>query len=192
MVNQSKLALTVVFLLLGPGQVFAGEPAAAASRPAAWATPLKMEGLPNLNRVTDTLYRGAQPSAKGMKNLEKLGIKTVVNLRSLHSDRDELKGTSLQYVQIKFNTLHPEEEDVVRFLKLATDPKQFPVFVHCQHGADRTGMMVAFYRMVVQGWSKQEAVKEMTEGGFGFHSIWQHIIKFIDDAEIDKFSKRVD
>ncbi len=58
-------------------------PAAAAVRPVQWAEPVEMEGVSNLHRISPTLYRSEQPTALGMKNLEKLGIRTVINLRAL-------------------------------------------------------------------------------------------------------------
>ncbi len=102
---------------------------------------------------------------EGFKNLEESGIKTVVNLRANHGDEELLEGTSLRYVRIAMNTWAPKEEDVAKFLKIATDATAQPMFVHCQHGADRTGTMVAAYRVVVQGWTKESAVREMTAGG---------------------------
>ncbi|NQU75584.1 MAG: hypothetical protein HQ546_04615 [Planctomycetes bacterium] len=59
-----------------------------ADRP--WAQPLTCPGVPNFHRVSPALYHGAQPTAEGMKNLEAMGIKTIVNLRTLHGDRDEI------------------------------------------------------------------------------------------------------
>jgi protein tyrosine/serine phosphatase len=125
-----------------------------------------------------------------MRNLKALGIKTVVNLRSFHSDRDKIKGTGLAYEHIYMKAWHPEEEDAVRFLRIVTDPKRTPVLVHCQHGADRTGAMCAIYRAAVQGWSKEEALKEMTEGEFGFHGIWQDLIWWIDALDLEGIKKR--
>ena len=55
--------------------------------------------------------------------------------------------TGLAYEHIYFNALHPEEKEVVRFLQIVTDPLRQPAFVHCKHGADRTGMMCAIYRV---------------------------------------------
>jgi protein tyrosine phosphatase (PTP) superfamily phosphohydrolase (DUF442 family) len=159
-------------------------------RPAHWAQPIQQEGVPNLHRVSDTLYRSAQPSAEGMRNLKAMGIKTIVNLRSFHSDRDMMKGTGLAYEHIYMKAWHPEEEDAVRFLRIVTNPKGAPVLVHCQHGADRTGAMCAIYRVAVQGWSKEEALKEMTEGGFGFHEIWQDLIWWIDALDLEGIKKR--
>ncbi len=159
-------------------------------RPAHWALPMQMEGLPNLHKVSDRLYRSAQPSAEGMKNLKAMGIETVVNLRSLHSDRDEIGEAGLTYERIYMKAWHAEEEDVVRFLRIITNSKRGPVLVHCQHGADRTGTMCAVYRVAVQGWTKEEAIKEMAQGGFGFHGIWGNLVQWIDRLDIERIRKR--
>jgi protein tyrosine phosphatase (PTP) superfamily phosphohydrolase (DUF442 family) len=162
----------------------------AANRPETWAQPVKLSGVPNLYRISGELYRGDQPSAQGMQNLKDLGLKTIINLRSFHSDRDEIGDTGLVYEHIFMKAWHPEEEDVVRFLKIVTDPKRAPVMVHCQHGADRTGTMVAVYRIAVQGWSKGEAIREMTEGGFGFHPIWSNLPNWIQKLDIDRLKRQ--
>ncbi|NMB74179.1 MAG: dual specificity protein phosphatase family protein [Myxococcales bacterium] len=169
---------------------FAGEPASAAARPERYAKPLQGEGLSNFYKVSDALYRGAQPDKQGMKTLEKLGIRTVVNLRSMHSDRKKLNGTNLRYMHIPINTFDIKEEHVVAFLKVMADPANHPVFLHCQHGADRTGMMTAFYRIMFQGWSREEAMQEMLEGGYGFHSIWKNIVSFLRKADLDRIRER--
>lgn len=149
------------------------------------AVPLQIDGVPNLFRVSDGLYRSAQPTAPGMQNLRSLGIKTVVNLRSFHSDRDELGDTGLGYEHIHMQAWRAETEDAVRFLRIVTDPARTPVLVHCQHGADRTGLMCALYRIVVQGWSKEAAIAEMTDGGFGFHAIWQNLAGWIEQLDAE-------
>lgn len=151
-----------------------------------WAKSLELPGVPNLHKVSDDLYRGAQPSNEGMKQLEKLGIKTIINLRSAHSDRDEIKNTGLSYHHIHMTTWNPEKEDIVKFLKIVTDSNNTPVFVHCQYGSDRTGTMCAIYRIVVEGWNKSEAIEEMTKGGFGFHSIWKNLVDYIQNLNIDE------
>jgi protein tyrosine/serine phosphatase len=154
-------------------------------RPASWAVPITKPGLPNLHRITENLYRGAQPTREGFLELEKMGIKTVINLRAFHSDVNQLQGTSLQYENISFKTWHPEDEDVVRFLQIISDKSRQPFFIHCQHGADRTGMMSAVYRIVMQNWSKEEAITEMTQGEYGFHPIWGNIISYIRSLNIE-------
>ena len=156
------------------------------SHPAHWASPVQITGVPNLHKVSDSLYRSAQPTAEGMRNLKAMGIETVINLRSFHSDRDEIGDTGLGYEHICMKAWHPEEKEVVRFLRIVTDNQKTPVLVHFQHGADRAGTMCAVYRVVVQGWTKEEAIKEMTEGGFGFHGIWDNLIQWINKLDIDK------
>lgn len=156
-----------------------------------WAEPIELPGLPNLHKVSDDLYRGAQPSAEGMRQLEKLGIKTVINLRSSHSDSDELQGTGLAYEHIEMTAWgKPEDKDVLRFLQIVSDSNSLPVFVHCQHGADRTGTVCAIYRIAVQGWSKDEAIDEMTKGGFGYHSIWQNLPDYVRNLDIQNIKHK--
>jgi protein tyrosine phosphatase (PTP) superfamily phosphohydrolase (DUF442 family) len=163
--------------------------AAAASRPARWAAPLERPGLPNLHRVNERYLRGAQPSAEGMRELERLGVKTVVNLRALNSDRDEIGDAGLAYEHISFKAWHAEDEDVVRFLRIVTKTENQPVFVHCQHGADRTGMMTAIYRIAVEGWSREDAIAEMTGGGYGFHSIWKDLVDYVRTVDVERLSR---
>ena len=154
------------------------------ARPANWAAPLARAGLPNLHRVDKQLYRGAQPTLQGFEQLRALGIKTVVSLRNLHSDRESIAASGLGYEEIPMTASAPTEEQVVQFLKIATDPKHQPVFVHCQHGADRTGTMVAAYRMAVQSWSAEQAIAEMTRGGFGYHAVWRGLLGFLRRLDV--------
>jgi protein tyrosine phosphatase (PTP) superfamily phosphohydrolase (DUF442 family) len=159
-------------------------------RPEKWAQPIQMKGVPNLHKVSDNLYRSAQPTAEGMGNLKKMGVKTIVSLRSFHTDRKAIAKTGLAYEHIYMKAWHPEEEDVVRFLRIVNHPQKTPVLVHCQHGADRTGAMCAVYRIAIQGWTRDEAVKEMIEGGFGFHGVWANIAPWIDKLDIGKIKRR--
>lgn len=150
-----------------------------------WAAPLESEHIENLYKVSDELYRGKQPSREGMQVLEDMGVKTVVNLRTGDSDKELLAGVGLDYEHIPFNTADPDEEEVLRFLSVVTDKARQPVFVHCRRGADRTGMMVAVYRMVVQGWSNERAREEMEDGGYGFHKIWLDIRSYVKKVDAD-------
>ena len=155
-----------------------------------WAQRLEVPGVRNLHKVSEMLYRGAQPSKVGMRQLKRLGIKTIVNLRSFHSDRKEIGDTGLAYEHIYMKSWHAEEKEVVHFLKIVTDQERTPAFVHCQRGADRTGTMCAIYRVAVQGWSKNEAIKEMTKGGFGFYSGWKNLTNYIRELDIEEIKRR--
>lgn len=156
-----------------------------ANRPKCWAQPVEAKGVPNLFKVSESLYRSAQPTAEGIRELQERGIVTVINLRSFHSDRDEIGNTGLAYEHIYMKAWHPERKEVVRFLQIVTDPKRTPVLVHCQQGADRTGTMIALYRVAVQGWSKEAAIREMTKGGFGFNRIWTNLPDWILNLDVE-------
>jgi protein tyrosine/serine phosphatase len=184
--SRSSIALALFCIVAISSQVLAES---SSNRPAAWAEPLRVEGVPNLHKVSQDLYRSAQPTALGMRNLQKIGIKTVVSLRSFHSDRDELAGVRVGYEHIYMKAWHPEKEDVVKFLQIVNDPQRTPVLVHCQHGADRTGTMCAIYRIAVQGWSKEEAIEEMTSGGYGFHAVWRNLPPWIRDLDVEGIKK---
>lgn len=151
-----------------------------------WAVSVSRTGLPNFYKVSDDVYRGAQPEKAGFQELKKMGIRTIVNLRSFHSDRENIEKNGFAYEHIYAKAWHPEDKEIVRFLRIVGDKKRTPVFVHCQHGADRTGIMVAAYRIAICGWSKEEAIREMTEGGFGFHPIWENLIQYIRDLDFEK------
>jgi len=185
-----KLFAVIIITALVLLNVSYGAETSPANRPAHWAKPMQVKGAPNLHKVSDTLYRSAQPSAEGMANLKAMGIVTIVNLRSFHSDRDEIGNTGLAHEHIYMKAWHPEEEDAVRFLQIVTNPKRTPVLVHCQHGADRTGIMFALYRIAVQGWTKEEAIREMTQGGFGFHKIWKNLPNWFENLDIEAIKKK--
>jgi protein tyrosine phosphatase (PTP) superfamily phosphohydrolase (DUF442 family) len=186
--------LHVAQVLLGGAGVFSVggsfDTGVKVGRPGNWAQRMELAGVDNFHKVCDTLYRGAQPSKEGMRELKKLGIKTVVSLRSFHSDRDEIGETQLDYEHIYAKAWHIEDKEVVRFLKIVTDPNRTPVFVHCQRGADRTGTMCAIYRIAIQGWSKEAAIEEMTKGGFGFYSGFENLVEYINDLDIKQMKLR--
>jgi protein tyrosine phosphatase (PTP) superfamily phosphohydrolase (DUF442 family) len=122
-------------------------------------------GVPNFAKVSDALWRGAQPTREGFRNLEAAGVKTIVNLRHTHDDLPMLAGTKLKYLWLPEQPGFPQEEDLVIFLKVIENPANQPVFVHCKEGKDRTGYMVAAYRIIVQDWTADDAIHEM----FDFH-----------------------
>jgi len=156
------------------------------NRPANWAQPLSVAGVPNLYKVGEGIYRSAQPTADGIKNLKAMGIKTIINLRMFHTDHDEIGKTAVQQEDVNMTAWHPEQADAVQFLKMVADPSHLPALFHCQHGSDRTGTMCAVYRIAVQGWTKEAAIQEMVQGGYGFHSIWSNLPKWIDGLDIEK------
>jgi protein tyrosine phosphatase (PTP) superfamily phosphohydrolase (DUF442 family) len=172
-----------------------------ATRPKTWATPVTLEtGLPNLFRVNANLYRSAQPTREGflyLNTLPPLGqtnrpIKTVLTLRDANDDyKFNSADSELVLKQIPFHTWHPEDEDVITFLRIVNNPELQPVLVHCKHGSDRTGMMIAIYHIAYDGWSKQQAIDEMIHGGYGFHPMWQNLVRYINKLDIEAIKAEV-
>lgn len=161
------------------------------SRPANWAKKIDSPAIQNFFQVDDNLYRCAQPDQAAFLELEKRGVRTVLNLRGFHSDLDEARGTKLKLIHVPIDTWNITDSEVVSALRVLADKANYPVVVHCQHGADRTGIVVAMYRTVFQGWSKEGALKELTAGGFGFHTVWANIPKYINGVDIEKVKAAV-
>jgi tyrosine-protein phosphatase SIW14 len=158
----------------------------AAQRPAHWAEAVPEAGVPNLYRFTDSLYRSAQPD---LLRLDSLGFQAVLNLRFGHADQAPAV-SGLQRHQIRMYPIFLQKRKLLRALKyLDTAPK--PLLVHCKHGADRTGAVVALYRIIYQHWSKKDALKEMKRGGYGYHRKYFNIPLFIRCVRVEKWRKRL-
>ncbi len=154
-------------------------------RPTTWAQPVIGAKLGNWFRVSAELHRCEQPSASEMKELEAFGIKAVVNLREYHSDSDEVAGTALTSSEIKLAAGDLTYDQLVAALKLVlAAPK--PVAVHCWHGSDRTGAVIAGYRVAVEGWTPADAVDEMTNGGYGHHSLYGNLRTLVGGLDAAK------
>jgi tyrosine-protein phosphatase SIW14 len=124
-------------------------------------------GLPNFGAVTPTLYRGAQPTRQGLRKLKEMGFDIVVDFRVDHdAEKRFVTSLGMEYVAIPWNCVHPEDEDIAMFLSLLRSHPGKKIFVHCRDGIDRTGMGIAAFRIVEQGWSEKDARKEMQAFGF--------------------------
>ena len=140
--------------------------------------------LPNFHQITASLYRGGQPAEGGFKILASLGIKTVLNLR----DRDErerleeaeVRRAGLRYFNVPLDVFdRPSDRDIERVLAIIAAPENQTVFVHCKRGSDRTGVVIACYRITHDRWTNEQAKSEAKRYGIGF---WQVKMKdFIGD-----------
>lgn len=153
------------------------------------ATPTTLPGVANFAQISPILYRGEQPTAEGFAQLKKRGIRTIINLRTFHGDSKLLKGTGLQYLHIYAKPWHPEEEDLLVFLKALLNPDNQPVFVHCQQGSDRTGYMVASYRILEQNWTYAQAAAEMKN--FHFHTVWTTVPQALKELDPPKIREKL-
>jgi tyrosine-protein phosphatase SIW14 len=141
------------------------------------------EHLSNFYRVDENLFRSEQPKAAAMKELEAIGIQSVLNLRRTKTDKRKARNTELELRHVRINTWTINYAEVVNALQEIKDAPK-PVLVHCMHGSDRAGAVVAAYRIAFNGWSKEQALDELRFGGFGFHEKWfPHIVRLIENID---------
>jgi tyrosine-protein phosphatase SIW14 len=140
-------------------------------------------GIKHAAKVAPGIYRGAQPTSQDLVTLRDRGFRTVLNLRSSHSERRQVEALGMKAVEIPMRAdltcAPPSQAQVFRFLDTILDPANQPVFIHCAHGCDRTGAMAAIYRMEVEGWTPAEALEEMR--AFGCSESYQDLIRYIGD-----------
>jgi tyrosine-protein phosphatase SIW14 len=144
--------------------------------------------VPKLGSVTPWLLRGGQPSKPALLQLRDAGVRTVVNLRwsadALWEERQWILDTDMNYVVIPLTYLMPPTRaQINRFLDTLDDQSNHPIFVHCQHGVDRTGMMLAMWRIARHDWSAKEAYAEMRDLGFHKFPMYHFKIAVYDFAE---------
>ena len=137
-----------------------------------------LPGLSNVGRVAPGVLRGAQPGKDGYATLKSMGVKTVIDMRTSESEKAYVEAAGMKAIAIPIEmTRDGLKEKVDRVVALMADPANQPVYVHCRHGQDRTGIVVAAYRMKQQGWSLADAETEMQ--AFGFNDVWVNFKKFI-------------
>ena len=125
--------------------------------------------IPDFGEVTPMLYRGGQPKERGFEALAKMGFQIVVDLRGdRDNEREEVTRLGMQYIPMHWQCSFPKDSVFADFIMLIRSNPGKKIFVHCRVGDDRTGMMVAAYRMADEGWSAERARKEMNAFGFSF------------------------
>ena len=144
----------------------------------------KYAELPNFHQVNPKLYRGGQPKQGGLQKLSSLGIKTIINLRDddehEQTEEAEARAAGFQYFNIPMARLgRPSDKTIEDVLALLNKSENQPVFVHCKLGSDRTGTVIAIYRMEHDGWTSEQAKAEAKHYGM---NIWQMEMKdYISD-----------
>lgn len=148
----------IIAFVIASGLVFAGS-----------ETPT----INNFHQVSDNIYRGAQPTNQEFQSLAHFGIKTVVDLRHeddhIRNERKIVEAAGMRYVSIPMHGMStPSDQQVARALSIMNDPASGPVFVHCRRGADRTGTVIACYRVSHDGWSNEKALGEARSLGMSW------------------------
>jgi protein tyrosine/serine phosphatase len=129
--------------------------------------------LENFGKLESTLYRGARPTEKGIQQLANMGVHLIVNLENQEKpvlqEKTWAQKYGIRFVNIPLSIITPpSESSVTRFLSLASDPANRPMYFHCMQGRDRTGCMAFCYRLSKQGWAYDSAYQEMVD--YHFHT----------------------
>lgn len=142
------------------------------------------EGIENFSQVTQTLFRGAQPSVAGFTQLRDMGVGIIVNFRDeageTADEKKQIESLGMKYVGIPWSgRQNPSNAQIIQFLDLVRANPQAKIFVHCQRGADRTGTMIAAYRIAVEHQTVAKAVSEMHQ--FHYDHFWlPQLERYID------------
>ncbi|MBX9568790.1 MAG: dual specificity protein phosphatase family protein [Candidatus Obscuribacterales bacterium] len=140
----------------------------------------------NFHEVTPFLYRGGQPGKDGYKALAEAGIKTVISFRwgkkIVKTEKEAVQSLGMTFISMPLCYWKaPDIKECEQFLQIVDAEKNWPVFVHCFHGSDRTGLLVAMFRLTRQSWKVDDAYVEMKKCGFHRfrirHFKW-HLYKF--------------
>ncbi|MGA8133995.1 MAG: protein tyrosine phosphatase [Pseudomonas gingeri] len=153
-------------------------------RPPQWATSVGNQY--NLNQMTPTLYRSTLPDSNAVPILARMNITTVINFQP-EADSSWLSAPNIKQVHLPYRIGHVDDADVLTVLRAIKDAEdRGSVLIHDRKGTERAGLMAAMYRVVVQGWSKEEALSEMMMGGFGDSTHFKDSIRYMMQAPVDK------
>ncbi len=149
--------------------------------------------IPNYHEVDGHfLLRGGQPSTAGLRELAQKGVKTIINLRASDFNRkviSEYHADQMRTVHIPFYPYNPDDQIMVDFLRVMKDRNHMPAFVHCFHGADRTGAVIAIYRIILQNWDKDSAIAEMKVKGL--HWWHRNLIEYIKNLDVERIRSQL-
>lgn len=162
-----------------------------AERPSEWASAVAGTSVGNLYRIEDGLFRGAQPSTAGFRELAALGVRHVLDLAGGAGDVRFASDGTVKLFHVPMSAWGLRDDLVLQSLRIMTEPENRPLMVHCAHGADRTGAIVALYRVVVQGWTKEQAVREMNEGGYHHNGLFRNLDRYVMRANVDALRKEL-
>jgi protein-tyrosine phosphatase len=183
--------LSLLFLSLFPAPCAQTVENTVAAQRRAFAEKIHIEGVANAGKLNDHLYRGTQPDERGVEELKKLGVTTIVDLRgesrgTSEHELQEAHSLGMQFVLIPGDGwAPPSDEQMAQFFSVLAERPKHTIFVHCYFGSDRTGVFIAAYRMAFEHWTPGQALAEMY--AFHFKGFWHPAMK----EYIRKFPERL-
>ena len=133
--------------------------------------------IPNFYQVSPQIFRGGQPAEKGIAELARLGIRTVIDLRGgdgpAVKEKALVEKAGMRFIAVDLsNWLRPKTSEIDSIVRMLEAADSQPVFVHCRRGSDRTGTVIAVYRMLHDGWNADQASDEAKKFGMGWWQVW--------------------
>ena len=178
---KQKLLVGLCFSLI---ITFGGAAEILQQRPAEWAAPVNGAAVKNCYKVTDEIYRSAQPAGETAGSLKAIGIKSILNLRHYHpEDSEEFKKAGIILYSYKMDAGSASVKDLTDALRIIQNAPK-PILIHCHYGSDRTGFIIAGYRIVIMGWTAEKAIEELRKGGYGYHELeFPNIMKTLREMD---------
>jgi protein tyrosine/serine phosphatase len=143
---------------------------------------ISLHGVPNAGKVSERLFRGAQPDLNDLTELKKLGITTIIDLRAESAEVREQERARAEAIVMRFLSIpvgyfsNPSSAQIAQFFSLLRQSPSEKIFVHCRYGRDRTGVFIAAYRMAFDHWTANQAISEMD--AFGFSRAWHPLMLY--------------
>jgi len=139
--------------------------------------------IPNFHTVAPGIYRGAAPTNAGLVDLKAMGVKTIIDLRIsprlVKKEKIEATRLGFNWINLPMGSDPPTKREVAIFINTLQQAPSKPVFVHCQHGADRTGCMIGIWRETQQGWPFAQTFAEMRK--YGFQRRWVKLTEAVQE-----------
>ena len=143
-------------------------------------------GVANFHQVNGNIYRGGQPTSQAWTSLKRLGVKTVIDLcgdgeHSIKAERQAVDAAGMHYVSVPMKSIRaPTDETMFKVLSVLQSSDAGPVFVHCRWGVDRTGAVIACYRIAHDGWRSQRALEEANSYGMHWFEVGlrRYVLRF--------------
>jgi tyrosine-protein phosphatase SIW14 len=180
MIN-SRLIKKILFAFLLTCSIASADPRV---RPTLWAQPVLETGLSNIYQVDSGLYRSEQPERESLQQLAKVGIQEILNLRGYHSDKEAAENLPFVLHSVEMDAATVTPEQLITALRVIKQ-KKGSLLVHCWHGSDRTGTVIAAYRIIFQNWPKKQAIDEMVNGGYGYHgSVYPNLVDLLENLDV--------
>lgn len=155
-----------------------------------WAKKVDSTGLNNLYKLNDSIYRSEQPDSIAFANLKKIGIKSILNITTQQNDTAIPGNQDFNFYFVRMKAERFSDSDIINALTVIRNAPK-PILIHCRHGSDRTGVVIAMYRIIYENHTKQEALDELRNGGYGFNTIFVNIPKYIKKVNIAKLRDKL-